>query len=469
MARAQRLRTISSLLSTVRGSPVSRIGILLEALRTRLLRSQLAHDTGWSFILRVAATGLAFLSAVLLARLLDADGYGVYAYALALATLVFLPVQVGLPALIVRETARGHALDQPALVKGIWVWAGRLTGGVALVLAVGAVLFLLIENDGHLDTAAWTLIWAFLLMPLVALGELRGAALRGLDKLLAGQFPEFILRPVALIALLGVYALVVDQLTPSAAMALRVIAATIAFGVGAWLLRKSTPTSVRQAERRIESRLWLRSALPLALVGGMVVVNSYADILMIGYWETADQVGIYKVATTAAALGAFGLQAVNLVVAPRFVRLHAQNDIARLQRVVTGSARLALVTSLGITAFLVVFGRPMLKLAFGDQFIPAYGPLVILLGGQVVNSAAGSVGQLLNMTGHEKDTARAVAAAAVANVVMNLYFIPRWGVVGAAVASALSVIVWNGWLILAVRRRLGIDSTALGFRQKVVE
>ena len=52
--------------------------------------------------------------------------------------------------------------------------------------------------------------------------------------------------------------------------------------------------------------------------------------------------------------------------------------------------------------------------------------------------------------------------AAVLNLVLNLLLIPAFGIVGAAVASAISLISWNLILAVLVYRRLGIHSTALG-------
>ena len=81
---------------------------------------EIAWETGWSFALKAANTGLGFLTTVLLARLLGAEGYGIYAYAYALVMLLAMPAQSGLPNLIVRETARGLAEGTPDRVKGAW-------------------------------------------------------------------------------------------------------------------------------------------------------------------------------------------------------------------------------------------------------------------------------------------------------------------------------------------------------------
>jgi O-antigen/teichoic acid export membrane protein len=82
------------------------------------------------------------------------------------------------------------------------------------------------------------------------------------------------------------------------------------------------------------------------------------------------------------------------------------------------------------------------------------------LRGKHKNNKVKSVGFLLNMTGHEQDTARGMTIAAVSNVVLNLLLVPLWGLTGAALASAITLTAWNVLLWLAVRRRLKINSMA---------
>ena len=78
----------------------------------------------WSLGLKVTYAGLTFLATILLVRLLGAAAYGVFAYIFALITVLSIPAQFGLPPLVLRETAKGIARKDAALVKGIWVWAG---------------------------------------------------------------------------------------------------------------------------------------------------------------------------------------------------------------------------------------------------------------------------------------------------------------------------------------------------------
>lgn len=441
--------------------PFSGIG-RMNSWRINLSRSQLARDTAWSFILRIAGKGFGFAVAVLLARMLGASGYGIYAYALALVTLLALPAEVGFPTLLVRETARGMATDNPQLVRGVWSWAARATGALSLVLVIGAVAVLLIVNDGSLDEQAVTMILAFLLVPFVALGNLRGAALRGLNQIVAGQIPENVIRPALSLLFVGALGVLSAPLTAPKAMAAQVAAAALAFVAGGWLLFRHTPPAVRESRPDTNSRAWLASSVPLALIAGLATVNSHADILMLGIFEASEDVGIYRVAFQVAALGAFGLNVINSVIAPRFARLYAQQRMGALQRLVTTSARGVLAFSVTIALVFAFTGEQLLGIVFGEVFEASYLPLLILLVGQLVSSTAGSVGHLLNMTGHEKDTLRATGLAVGFNVMLNLLLIPLWGVEGAAIATAVSLSVRNVWQWWFVRKRLGINSLAFG-------
>ena len=64
---------------------------------------------------------------------------------------------------------------------------------------------------------------------------------------------------------------------------------------------------------------------------------------------------------------------------------------------------------------------------------------------------------LLNMTGHERPAQRIVWIAAMGNLALNLWAIPRFGIEGAAVATAFSMALWNVAAAVAVKRLLGLS------------
>lgn len=433
-----------------------------SSLRGRLIRGGLG-----SVALKLGSTALGFLLVMLLARTLGPEGYGVYAFVFAIVSLLAIPTQLGLPQLVVRETAKAQAAEQWGLMRGLWRWSTLvvwLFSTAVLGLAFAGLWFF---GDRIDDLTRATLVVGLLLIPLIALGNLRGAALGGLRHVVAGQLPEHIFRPGLLLGLCLIVILILpaQTLTASTAMGLHALASAMAFGLGAWLLWRSRP--VELAHRPISvyaARDWTVSAWPLALTAGLQVINAQIGVLLLGFFATNEDVGIYKVAVAVATLITFGLTAVNLVVMPYFARMHAQGDRVRLQRLVTQSARAILALAAPVTLFLVLFGEQFLTVAFGSGYATGHTALAILAIGQLVNAGMGSVGVLLNMTGHERDTMRGVAIAGAANVLLGLTLIPPFGLEGAALATAATLIIWNLMLRQAVWRRIQIETMAFHWR-----
>ncbi len=414
--------------------------------------------------MKASATGLGFVVAAVLARLLGPDGYGIYSYVYALVLLMAIPAEFGLATLVVRETAKAGAVGRWGAVRGVWLWASSAASVLALLFAAVGGLLAWIFADRFNQAQLATFGWGLALVPLMALGNLRGAALRGLGRVVTGQLPEGVLRPVFLLAMVGI-ALASGQLanpSANAAMVLHVAAAALTFVAGALLLLHARPAGLRATSQlEMEGRSWLTAALPLSLMGGMLVINQQIGIVILGIFGTAEEVGVYKVVMQGGVLITFGMQAINSIVAPYFSRFHAQGDTRRLQAIVTASARASLLLAVPFMVLFVVWGEQLLRLIFGERFGSGYVALVTLAAGYCISVAIGLANTLLNMTGFEQETARSVVVAVAANVLLTLVLTPAFGMNGTAFAAVISFTVWKVQLWIVARRRLGLDSAAI--------
>lgn len=426
------------------------------------MRAVLVRGASGTFVLKIFAAGLGFLASLLLARLLGAAGYGAYAYAQSWLTLLAVLATLGLDTLLVRNIAAYRARSDWSLMSGLLRQANRtvLATSIGLALLAATVAWFL---RGHLEPQ---MLPAFLVamcsLPLVALIYLRQAAMRGLQRVVVGQLPETLIRPLLLIALIGcVYLSLGDDPGAAWAMGLNVAATAVAFLIGARLLRKALPQAATQAYPDYKRREWMRSALPLLILTGMGVTNAQVSTILLGTMQNAEVAGVYAVVTQAAGLITFILGAANVVMAPAIATMYAAGDTERLQRMVTKSARLVLLFSLPLALCLMLFGYWLLSF-FGEEFVRGSTALAVLSLGYLANAATGSVGTLLTMTGYARDAAVVVGVSVVLNIVLNVFLIPGWGLEGAAAATATSMIVWNLLLAILAYRRLGIHASALG-------
>ncbi len=193
------------------------------------------------------------------------------------------------------------------------------------------------------------------------------------------------------------------------------------------------------------------------------MINQQVGIVILGVFGTAEEVGVYKVVMQGGVLITFGMQAINTIVAPYFSRFHAQGDTRRLQSIVTASARASLLLALPFMILFVVWGEPLLQMIFGERFGIGYVALVTLSTGYCISVAIGLANTLLNMTGFERETARSVVVAMIANVLLTLVLTPALGMNGTALAAVASLTVWKLQLWMFARRRLGLESAVIRF------
>jgi O-antigen/teichoic acid export membrane protein len=437
--------------------------LVIGAEESSALRDRLVRGAGGLLGLRIAFSSLAFAGTVVLARLLGQVGYGFYSYAWAWTVLITVPAVLGMDQLLVRDVAACHAKSEWGRLRGLLrkaTLAVFLTS-TSLAVVTGTAAWLILR--GRISAGLLpTFCVALTLVPLVALTRVRQAAMQGLHRVALGSLPEQLIQPAVLLAFLSLLYLFHDhRLTGPLAMSLNALSAAIAFAVGAILLYRILPRSVKTAAPVVQDLALARSALPILAVAGVSVLFGQADTLILGALKGAASVGIYTVAHKGAESVSYPLAVQNAAFASTIASLYATGERERLQRLVTRLTRWTLLASAPVALGLIVLGRWFLYL-YGPQFSGARLTLAILSAAQLFDVAIGSVGILLVMTGHERDAAIATAAGALANIALTFLLVPRWGSEGAAVAYGIGMILWNLMAAVALNRRTGIDSSALG-------
>ncbi len=409
-----------------------------------------------SLILKLGQTALSLALAVLLARLLGAEGFGIYAFCLSVVNLLTVPAMLGGQNLLVREIAAYKAKSEFSLLRGLLHRTRQASTSASLILAFCAsgVGFWVYKGS----TILVSFMIAMLLIPLMAVMELQGAALRGLGHILAGQAWQVLL-PAMVIVLFGCIVWIGNYPSgPETALFANITGAGLLVVVIHFYFHKRLPTDVKNAEPSYETNKWLKSMLPFVFAGGMQMINREISVIFLGILQGPEDVGLFRVAQRGADLVPFGLIAVNMAIAPTVAELFARGEKDRLQNMVRKSTWAIMGFALPVVLFLILGGKWLLPIVFGPEYAPAYILLVILCLGQLFNAAMGSVGLLLNMSGFERLIAWGGTIAALINTILNLFLIPLCGAVGASIAVCSSIIFWNVLLETWLFQKTGIIS-----------
>jgi O-antigen/teichoic acid export membrane protein len=139
-----------------------------------------------------------------------------------------------------------------------------------------------------------------------------------------------------------------------------------------------------------------------------------------------------------------------------FSDLHSKGEMGNLQEVFRVATKWELY--IGIPFCLVFCFAPteMLTVLYGADYAGGATALVILVLGQLVNVATGSTGALLSMTGHQRSWMVLSSLALVLNIVLCVLLIPRFGFVGAAAGTSISVSILNIVGVIVARLSLGV-------------
>lgn len=419
------------------------------------LGSILKRGLSVALIIQTLNFALLYLLQICLARWMGVSDYGVYEYVSTIAiTLSFLS-GLGISTVALRFIAEYQVKQDWAHLRGvIWgSWGQTLLSGLVLALIGTRVVW--IWHDRSPIAFVIPLLLSLWTVPLLALTKLQLEMARSVRRIGLAYAPSLVLYPVLL--LIGAVILQQrGQLTSASTIGLSIAISGLVLIMQFGLFQRGLPAIVHQTPPAYELRKWLLMALPLLFIDGSFLVLNQTDSLMIGGLINPESVGIYNAALKTANWVHFILRAVNAIAAPLFASLYAQNQQAELQKLVSTIARWmfypALLTAIG----LMLLAEPVLGL-FGPEFVAAKWTMMVLMIGQLVNVGAGSVGYLLNMTGHHNQCAKVVGWSGLLNIILNAVFIPLFGILGAAIATAISMSLWNIWMNRLVVKYLGVN------------
>ena len=404
--------------------------------------------------LRVASAGLQFVVALLLARFLTAHDYGRFVLVTAVAQLVLIAGASGVDRhLVVRHhgVPDGSGVGASQVLAATWI---TLVSTAAITLAGTWVLGL----------PSW---WMWLAPVVLAAGALRivRTSFVAEGRPVEGQVHELVTSQVVLIVVLVVVRLASggSRLTDHTALALYVVACAV---VLPWQLRLAgRKLTLRPGWRSVDLVSHLRSAAPFMATTALYVVYARVDLVMIGALRGERAAAEYAVAVRATDLVPLLLPAAAAVLNPVMAAAARAGDGARLGRAMVLASTYATAFAVLAAVALIAFRGPLLAL-FGTEYGAGATVLVVLAIAQVFSTAMGPNGMALQMAGHASQAAVAVGWSAATNVVLNLALIPYLGIDGAAVATAISLVIRNVLLAAQAARLLDVPPGLVGWARR---
>jgi O-antigen/teichoic acid export membrane protein len=400
----------------------------------------------------VIAALATFAAQVVLSRSLGDEGFGAVTVITQAAFVLSFITRVGMDFAVLRDVAVEAGLDRydriRALVARAAAIAGMVSLGVALIVWLGADAVQGFFSIGD-ERGEWVVEAAAIGLPFLALANVWLSATRGL-KIMRYTLYIFWAGQPLLWVLFMVVALPIKE--------------TAWVGVLAYSLSWVWATGAAYLSWRRESRAWdaapleqgdmgklMRYAGPRAPAALFAQLLFWTDLFVLTRYANASEVGVYSAVLRAGQVIVLFLTSVSLMFSPYVADLHNRGETERLDKLFKRLTRWTLAATIPIFLLLAVAPGEILQI-FGSEFSEGEAALLIVLAGQLINIATGSVGFVLIMVGRTGWDLVVYAASLALNLALAFWLCPRYGIEGAAIANAVTFVL-SKWARLALVRR----------------
>lgn len=419
----------------------------------------ISRESGVFFAGTMFTAVAGYVFKVYLARMLGSEALGIYALGMTVAGLFGVFGGLGISWAALRFPPAYVSTGRSEDLRTFLFWSLLILGVVNGALAGGVVLarrWVAIQLYHTPALAGYLYLFALILF-LGTLTSFFGRLLTGFKgtakRAIITNFLGVLLNIAIAVALIstgmGLWGYIVAQ----------VASAAVILGLLIWTTYRMVPArpaspsgltlgAIGYPQREMFS--FVAAAFAMDLMG---FLYGQTDKVILGTYLDARMVGIYAVAATIVAFVPIALQSVNQIFSPTIAELHARGEFEMLNRLFQSLTKWVVGLTLPLAAVVIVFSRVLMRV-FGHEFEVGWVILVIGTVGQLANCATGPVGYLLLMSGNEKRLVRIQMAMAVVTVVTCVLLVSRWGITGAAIATAGCNVVTNVWCLAEVKKFL---------------
>jgi O-antigen/teichoic acid export membrane protein len=406
--------------------------------------------------IKVAGAGLSYVMFVALARLLSPEEYGRFAFGLNLAIIFAALGGMGFSVGIMRYWPKYLVDKDYAGAKGVVLVGFGAALVLGLVVTLAAIIVSTILDGFNIATA----LAVGLLGLAIAWGDYSSNLLRGQGSVVVSMLPRDVLWRI--FTPLGAYFILKSGfgLTGTTTVLVCAIVLLVLTAWQGWLIWHNVVATTGAIEPRFDFSALKESLVPLWVSSIVYALIQQFDVVIVGTLMTKADAGAYFAAQKTAALLGLVVIAGGMVTAPTMAALYHAKKLSELQSLCRNLAMAIAAVTLAGFVFLAFTGKILLGL-FDANFVSAYPILMIIAFGSVIDAISGPNAYLMQMSSYEKPYVKIMLVCYACVVTAQVLLIPRYGMLGAALASSAGVILWNISAIYILRTRAGLDTSLL--------
>lgn len=393
-------------------------------------------DVGWVLISSVVTLLIGFLLRIVLARWLGAADLGLYQMVITVQGIAVLVATLGIPVALVKYVAE-YKGNKEKLTQTV---SSGLLSSILFGILVGILLYALsgtLAGIFHMPELAHLLKILAFALPFTSLFQALTGLLNGLRKM--KTFASLlILQSILMIAFIIAFVRLGFGVEGAV---LGIVPSVIGGGVfGLYLSRRFVHLSLQGFVQNAKKLVLFGSQMFGANTMGLIL--AYTDIIMIGFFLAAKDVGYYSVAVSLSMFFLIVPQAIQTITYPTTSEYWSQNNHQALSSMIDKSMKYSACILLPLGLGVGFFSREIITTIFGGEFIYAVSPLCVLLIARVIRGSTDvPVGGAFSGIGRPDIALKLDAISAGTNVGLNILLIPHFGILGAAIATTASLLL----------------------------
>ena len=389
---------------------------------------------------------LTYIYRIVIAREFGAEVYGLFSLSLMLLGWFTVIALFGLRDGILRFTSRFRGRKQYDNIRYLF---RRSFSFLALTGALGAVtLFIFSETISNTFFNEPGLVIFLqitsIIVPIAVLLPVFFAMLRAYEKITPLIFVSHIL--INLLNVVFVLVFIFWGLGIISVPLSYLLGHLVAFFVSIFILRKQIPSLSKKPNARTKQnkkifRKVISYSWPLLFAGILWSIFHWTDTFFIGYFKTAEEVGLYNAAIPITSLLFISYELFMKLFYPIVNKEYSRGNRENVKQLSQQVGKWILILNLPVFFILFAFPEALLNILFGEGFGAAANSLRVLSIGSFFLAFSSLSNKLITMTGKSKVIFVHIIIVASVNIVLNLILIPRFGILGAAIATTTSFIL----------------------------
>lgn len=415
------------------------------------------------FVFKIGGFFLGYLFTILITRNFGKSTYGLITLAFTVFMIFSVISKFGFDINLTRLASSGKY--SKSQIKNLYFKSTAIAFLIASTIAALIVLnleFISLQIFKKIQFSNY-LFWAALAMPFWTVVFINAGIFRGFKKnTLFSIFNSFGRFGVASLLLL-IYILFTKIQNPIAPMIIHLISVCIlaigSTGIVLYLIPQES-----DVKEPINFKFFFTDSFPIFISSAVFILLGWMDRLFLGVFEPEDSIALFDVSAKIALIIGFSLEALNSILAPKVSELYYGIKTKELQKTILFTAKMNSIISLLVFFIILLFSETILSI-FGEAFKEGKVILIILSIGQLFNCLSGSVGVILQMTGNQKTYRLIMFYALILNLILNLILIKPYGVIGVAIATSSSMIIWNLIGVFLIHKKLSVYSFYLPIKK----